>query len=395
MFGPLFILVVLIVYCNDHFFLSNCRSIPHTMWVISHSNQQNVYFWRSGNKGCRAVRDNLEATIPDITFVFSFELTNRLYVNGNDSLDDYPLAVFCSAITNNDDERITRIIKVSRDESENTKSRRDQPEDPAHRERRLLREQLRRQREKEKKEKKEKRRIQERLRREQKKKEKEKERLIQMEIEEKEEEKVEKEEEKEEEKKEEERDEEKEEVKNDNQPIVENQKEDEENPHMDEVIQNKEEQKIEESKQEEEELPKIKQEPLSVPSQEVKMEEEQKPSIPTPILTGGYVTPKPVPSAPMSQSMDSDCVVMASALNHLHIWVLPRLELIKTGCESIIFDLTPFVPNIEIQDVAFLDGFDRKGTTVAVAAKNGIVLILDCSEQKLLYKVRMREIINE
>ncbi|KNB45175.1 hypothetical protein JH06_1470 [Blastocystis sp. subtype 4] len=47
--------------------ISRVLSIPHTMWIISHSNQQNVYFWRSCNKGCRAIRDNLEATIPDIT----------------------------------------------------------------------------------------------------------------------------------------------------------------------------------------------------------------------------------------------------------------------------------------------------------------------------------------
>ena len=114
--------------------------------------------------------------------------------------------------------------------------------------------------------------------------------------------------------------------------------------------------------------------------------------IPTPIPTptSSVVVPTLVPSAPMNQSLDADCVVMASALNHLHLWVLPHLELIKTSYQSIIFDLTPFAPTIEIQDVAFLDGFDHKGTTVAVAAKNGMVLVLDCVEQRLLYKVGVR-----
>ncbi len=67
MFGLLYILGLSVVYCSYPFYPSKCRSIPHTMWIISHSNQQNVYFWRSCNKGCRAIRDNLEATIPDIT----------------------------------------------------------------------------------------------------------------------------------------------------------------------------------------------------------------------------------------------------------------------------------------------------------------------------------------
>ena len=124
-----------------------------------------------------------------------------------------------------------------------------------------------------------------------------------------------------------------------------------------------------------------------VPSPVVKIESETTLSTPTP--TNNVIVPT-IPSAPMNQSLEADCVVMASALNHLHLWVLPHLELIKTNYQSIIFDLTPFAPTIEIQDVAFLNGFDRKGGTVAVAAKNGLILILDCIEQRLLYKVGMQ-----
>ena len=383
-------------------------------------------------------------------------MTYRLVVSDNDSLDDYPLAVFCSAYTNNDKERISRMIKVSRQGSELIKSRRDHPEDPAHRERRLLREQLRRQLEKEKKEK---RRMRERLRREQKKRERDqlkqkkgkdglevpasteelkKEEVVDQKedemVNQKEDEMVDQKEEvvnqredemvdqKEElvDQKEEvvnqmedEMVDQKEEVVNQMEEELVNQKEEETVNQMNEEVVNqmeeetvdqkeetvdqKEEETVDQKKDpadEEKVLPKmalikkglveVKQE---VPSPVVKIESETTLSTPTP--TNNVIVPT-IPSAPMNQSLEADCVVMASALNHLHLWVLPHLELIKTNYQSIIFDLTPFAPTIEIQDVAFLNGFDRKGGTVAVAAKNGLILILDCIEQRLLYKVGMQ-----
>ena len=383
-------------------------------------------------------------------------MTYRLVVSDNDSLDDYPLAVFCSAYTNNDKERISRMIKVSRQGSELIKSRRDHPEDPAHRERRLLREQLRRQLEKEKKEK---RRMRERLRREQKKRERDqlkqkkgkdglevpasteelkKEEVVDQKedemVNQKEDEMVnQKEDEMVDQKEEvvnqmedemvdqkEELVDQKEEVVNQMEEELVNQKEEETVNQMNEEVVNqmeeetvdqkeetvdqkeetvdqKEEETVDQKKDpadEEKVLPKmalikkglveVKQE---VPSPVVKIESETTLSTPTP--TNNVIVPT-IPSAPMNQSLEADCVVMASALNHLHLWVLPHLELIKTNYQSIIFDLTPFAPTIEIQDVAFLNGFDRKGGTVAVAAKNGLILILDCIEQRLLYKVGMQ-----
>ena len=377
-------------------------------------------------------------------------MTYRLVVSDNDSLDDYPLAVFCSAYTNNDKERISRMIKVSRQGSELIKSRRDHPEDPAHRERRLLREQLRRQLEKEKKEK---RRMRERLRREQKKRERDQlkqkkgkdglevpastEELKKEEVvDQKEDEMVNQKEDEMVDQKEEvvnqmedEMVDQKEEVVNQMEEELVNQKEEETVNQMNEEVVNqmeeetvdqkeetvdqkeeetvdqkeeetvdqKEEETVDQKKDpadEEKVLPKmalikkglveVKQE---VPSPVVKIESETTLSTPTP--TNNVIVPT-IPSAPMNQSLEADCVVMASALNHLHLWVLPHLELIKTNYQSIIFDLTPFAPTIEIQDVAFLNGFDRKGGTVAVAAKNGLILILDCIEQRLLYKVGMQ-----
>ena len=339
-------------------------------------------------------------------------MTYRLVVSDNDSLDDYPLAVFCSAYTNNDKERISRMIKVSRQGSELIKSRRDHPEDPAHRERRLLREQLRRQLEKEKKEK---RRMRERLRREQKKRErdqlKQKKGKDGLEVpasteELKKEEVVDQKEDEMVNQKEDEMVDQKEEVVNQMEEELVNQKEEETVNQMNEEVVNqmeeetvdqKEEETVDQKKDpadEEKVLPKmalikkglveVKQE---VPSPVVKIESETTLSTPTP--TNNVIVPT-IPSAPMNQSLEADCVVMASALNHLHLWVLPHLELIKTNYQSIIFDLTPFAPTIEIQDVAFLNGFDRKGGTVAVAAKNGLILILDCIEQRLLYKVGMQ-----
>ena len=353
-------------------------------------------------------------------------MTYRLVVSENDSLDDYPLAVFCSAYTNNDKERISRMIKVSRQGSELIKSRRDHPEDPAHRERRLLREQLRRQLEKEKKEK---RRMRERLRREQKKRErdqlKQKKGKDGLEVPasteelKKEEEIVDQKEDEMVNQMEEELVNQKEEVVNQMEEELVNQKEEETVNQMNEVVNQMEEETVDQKEEivdqkeetvdqkeeetvdqkkdpadEEKVLPKmalikkrlveVKQE---VPSPVVKIESETTLSTPTP--TNNVIVPT-IPSAPMNQSLEADCVVMASALNHLHLWVLPHLELIKTNYQSIIFDLTPFAPTIEIQDVAFLNGFDRKGGTVAVAAKNGLILILDCIEQRLLYKVGMQ-----
>ena len=353
-------------------------------------------------------------------------MTYRLVVSDNDSLDDYPLAVFCSAYTNNDKERISRMIKVSRQGSELIKSRRDHPEDPAHRERRLLREQLRRQLEKEKKEK---RRMRERLRREQKKRERDQlkqkkgkdglevpastEELKKEEVvDQKEDEMVNQKEDEMVDQKEEvvnqmedEMVDQKEEVVNQMEEELVNQKEEETVNQMNEEVVNQMEEETVDQKEEtvdqkkdpadeEKVLPKmalikkglveVKQE---VPSPVVKIESETTLSTPTP--TNNVIVPT-IPSAPMNQSLEADCVVMASALNHLHLWVLPHLELIKTNYQSIIFDLTPFAPTIEIQDVAFLNGFDRKGGTVAVAAKNGLILILDCIEQRLLYKVGMQ-----
>lgn len=285
-------------------------------------------------------------------------MTSRLVVSGNDSLDDYPLAVFCSAYTNNDKERMSQIIRVSRQGGDVAKSRRDHPEDPAHRERRLLREQLRRQHEKEKKEK---RRMRERLRREQKKREKNQ--LKQ---------------------------------KDENNgmegtPSVEELKKEEvmdQRDQMEEEVNEKKESEMEEVELHNTALP-VNSEPLTVKQEEssVEMVKNETPVLP-PTPVESVVVPTAIPSAPMNESVDADCVVMASSLNHLHLWVLPHLEQIKDSYLSISFDLTPFVPSVEIQDVAFLDGFDHKGTTVAVASKNGLVLILDCVEQQLLYKVR-------
>ena len=284
----------------------------------------------------------------------------RLYVSGEDTLDDYPLAVFCPYVSNPNDEQMARMIRVSREESE-VPRRRYHPEDPERRARRILREQQRKQRDRERKEKKERRRALDRLKRERTKlmKENEKRRAMGMEeldvdkmMEEKEAQLG---------------------VKEETAETV-AVKEENGDPNEESIHGN------------EDNAVTVKEENAAIPDEANAATPDEANAATNPAIQDSLI-----PSAPMSASTDADCVVMASSVNKLHIWVLPKMEQIKKQCQSIVFDLAPEVPNLEIQDVAFLDGFDRKGTTAAVAAKGGLVLVVDLLNQKVLHKVRAME----
>ena len=280
-------------------------------------------------------------------------------MSGEDTLDDYPLAVFCPYVSNPNDEQMARMIRVSREESE-VPRRRYHPEDPERRARRILREQQRKQRDRERKEKKERRRALDRLKRERTKlmKENEKRRAMGMEeldvdkmMEEKEAQLGVKEE-------------------------------------TAETVAVKEENDVgkeENGDPNEESMHGNEDNAVTVKEENAAIPDEAN------AATNPAIQDSLIPSAPMSASTDADCVVMASSVNKLHIWVLPKMEQIKKQCQSIVFDLAPEVPNLEIQDVTFLDGFDRKGTTAAVAAKGGLVLVVDLLNQKVLHKVRAME----
>ena len=309
----------------------------------------------------------------------------RLYVTGEDTLDDYPLAVFCPYVSNPNDEQIARMIRVSREESE-VPRRRDHPEDPERRARRVLREQQRKQRERERKEKKERRRVQDRLKRERTKlvKENEKRRAMGMEeldVDKMMEEKAAKWAVKEEPVKKEKEVVVKEEASGvDANAVAVKEEANASNPNEESVTKMDEESV---SKSNEDNASKSNEENTSKPSEANATTPNEEPATP--------IQDSMIPSAPMSASTDADCVVMASSVSKLHIWVLPKMEQIKKQCKSIVFDLNSIVPNLEIQDVAFLDGFDRKGTTAAVAAKGGLVLVVDLLNQKVLYKVVAKE----
>ena len=281
-------------------------------------------------------------------------------MSGEDTLDDYPLAVFCPYVSNPNDEQMARMIRVSREESE-VPRRRYHPEDPERRARRILREQQRKQRDRERKEKKERRRALDRLKRERTKlmKENEKRRAMGMEeldvdkmMEEKEAQLG---------------------VKEETAETV-AVKEENGDPNEESMHGN------------EDNAVTVKEENAAIPDEANVATPDEANAATNPAIQDSLI-----PSAPMSASTDADCVVMASSVNKLHIWVLPKMEQIKKQCQSIVFDLAPEVPNLEIQDVAFLDGFDRKGTTAAVAAKGGLVLVVDLLNQKVLHKVRAME----
>ena len=283
----------------------------------------------------------------------------RLYVSGEDTLDDYPLAVFCPYVSNPNDEQMARMIRVSREESE-VPRRRYHPEDPERRARRILREQQRKQRDRERKEKKERRRALDRLKRERTKLMKENEKRRAMGMEELDVDKM---------------MEEKEAQLGVKEEIAETVAVKEENDIGKEENGDPNEESMHGN---EDNAVTVKEENAATPDE-------------ANAATNPAIQDSLIPSAPMSASTDADCVVMASSVNKLHIWVLPKMEQIKKQCQSIVFDLAPEVPNLEIQDVAFLDGFDRKGTTAAVAAKGGLVLVVDLLNQKVLHKVRAME----
>ena len=280
-------------------------------------------------------------------------------MSGEDTLDDYPLAVFCPYVSNPNDEQMARMIRVSREESE-VPRRRYHPEDPERRARRILREQQRKQRDRERKEKKERRRALDRLKRERTKLMKENEKRRAMGMEELDVDKM---------------MEEKEAQLGVKEEIAETVAVKEENDVGKEENGDPNEESMHGN---EDNAVTVKEENAATPDE-------------ANAATNPAIQDSLIPSAPMSASTDADCVVMASSVNKLHIWVLPKMEQIKKQCQSIVFDLAPEVPNLEIQDVAFLDGFDRKGTTAAVAAKGGLVLVVDLLNQKVLHKVRAME----
>ena len=280
-------------------------------------------------------------------------------MSGEDTLDDYPLAVFCPYVSNPNDEQMARMIRVSREESE-VPRRRYHPVDPERRARRILREQQRKQRDRERKEKKERRRALDRLKRERTKLMKENEKRRAMGMEELDVDKM---------------MEEKEAQLGVKEEIAETVAVKEENDIGKEENGDPNEESMHGN---EDNAVTVKEENAAIPDE-------------ANAATNPAIQDSLIPSAPMSASTDADCVVMASSVNKLHIWVLPKMEQIKKQCQSIVFDLAPEVPNLEIQDVAFLDGFDRKGTTAAVAAKGGLVLVVDLLNQKVLHKVRAME----
>lgn len=291
----------------------------------------------------------------------------RLYVSGEDTLDDYPLAVFCPYVSNPNDEQMARMIRVSREESE-VPRRRYHPEDPERRARRILREQQRKQRDRERKEKKERRRALDRLKRERTKLMKENEKRRAMGMEELDVDKM---------------MEEKEAQLGVKEEIAETVAVKEENDIGKEENGDPNEESMHGN---EDNAVTVKEENAAIPDEANVATPDEANAATNPAIQDSLI-----PSAPMSASTDADCVVMASSVNKLHIWVLPKMEQIKKQCQSIVFDLAPEVPNLEIQDVAFLDGFDRKGTTAAVAAKGGLVLVVDLLNQKVLHKVRAME----
>ena len=83
-------------------------------------------------------------------------------------------------------------------------------------------------------------------------------------------------------------------------------------------------------------------------------------------------------------------VILACSKTSLHFWPFPALQTVNLGRRSVPLDLTPFAAGVSIEDAAFLDGFDREGTTVGVACKGGVVLVVNAASGQLLHNVGPR-----
>ena len=151
--------------------------------------------------------------------------------------------------------------------------------------------------------------------------------------------------------------------------------------------------KLEKSEEKQEENPEVKLEkPAEKPEEklekpEVKLEKPEEKPEEKPVVKeeekelGVSSSPRKKKLAP------AEHVIMCVSGSHLHIWPLPELSSLKQGSKSLCIDLSAFVPGLSIEDVAFLDGFDKEGRIVGVAGAGGVVLILNCRKQELLWKV--------
>lgn len=79
--------------------------------------------------------------------------------------------------------------------------------------------------------------------------------------------------------------------------------------------------------------------------------------------------------------------LLAAGKKQLHFWNLAHLSSHEDGKRSQLFDLSAFAPELCIEDVSFLDGFDRDGCVVGVAGSGGVVLVVDWRRRELLWKV--------
>ena len=86
----------------------------------------------------------------------------------------------------------------------------------------------------------------------------------------------------------------------------------------------------------------------------------------------------------------SEVVILACSKTALHFWPFPELQTVALGRRSISIDLTRFDAAVSIEDASFLDGFDREGTTVGVACKSGVVLVVSTATGQLLHNVGAR-----
>ena len=156
-----------------------------------------------------------------------------------------------------------------------------------------------------------------------------------------------------------------------------------------EKIEEKQEEPEENHAEKPEEKPEEKSEEKSEEKLEEKSEEnpEEKPAVQEESkeskdpVSGISLSPKKKKLAP------AELVIMCVSGSRLHIWPLPDLPSLKQGTKSLCIDLAVFVPGLSIEDVAFLDGFDKEGRIVGVAGAGGVVLILNCRKQELLWKV--------
>ena len=79
--------------------------------------------------------------------------------------------------------------------------------------------------------------------------------------------------------------------------------------------------------------------------------------------------------------------ILCVSKNTLHLWNMKDIS-VNNSMNSELFELSDLLgEDTTIEDICFLDGFEKNGTLVGIAGTKGFVGIYDISKKELVWKV--------